>query len=38
VEDLPADQLEERMKVVGDLWEKGVLMTSQALEAHYEDP
>jgi hypothetical protein len=24
VEDLPADQLEERMKVVGDLWVKAL--------------
>jgi hypothetical protein len=31
VEDLPADHLEERMKVVADLWEKGVLKTSQPL-------
>ena len=38
VEELPADQLEDRMKVVGDLWEKGVVMTSQPLESHYEDP
>jgi len=38
VEDLPLDELEDRMKVVGDLWERGVLMTSQPLEAHYDDP
>jgi len=38
VEQLPGEQLEERMKVVGDLWEKGILMTSEPLEAHYDDP
>ena len=59
VEELPVEQLEERMKVyffnyslnlifqcdlnfllqvVGDLWERGILMTSEPLEAHYDDP
>jgi len=38
VEDLPVDQLEDRMKVVGDLWEKGIVMTSEPLGAHYDDP
>jgi len=38
VESLPVDQLEDRMRVVGDLWEKGVLMTSEPLEAKYDDP
>eukprot|EP00088_Acartia_fossae_P053775 TRINITY_DN6138_c0_g1_i1.p1 TRINITY_DN6138_c0_g1~~TRINITY_DN6138_c0_g1_i1.p1 ORF type:complete len:508 (+),score=61.53 TRINITY_DN6138_c0_g1_i1:35-1558(+) len=38
VEDLPIDDLESRMRVVGDLWEKGILMTSEPLEAHYDDP
>jgi len=38
VEDLPVDQLEDRMKVVGDLWEKGIVMTSEPLESHYDDP
>merc|ERR1719154_814499 len=38
VEDLPLDQLEDRMKVAGDLWERGIVMTSEPLEAHYDDP
>jgi len=38
VEDLPVEQLEDRMKLVGDLWEKGILMTSEPLESHYDDP
>ena len=25
------------LQVVGDLWERGVLMTSEPLEAHYDD-
>merc|ERR1712004_56794 len=31
VEELPVEQLEERMKVVGDLWERGILMTPEQL-------
>jgi len=38
VEDLPGQPLQEKMKVVGDLWEKAILMTSEPLEAHYDDP
>ena len=38
VEDLPLDDLQDRMKVVGDLWERGILMTSEPLEAKYDDP
>jgi len=38
VEDLPLDELEDRMKVAGDLWERGILMTNEPLEAHYDDP
>ena len=53
VEELPVDELEDRMKVivtlvqfansyflqvVGDLWERGILMTNEPLEAHYDDP
>jgi len=38
VEDLPIEDLESRMRVVGDLWEKGILMTSEPLEPHYDDP
>ena len=26
------------LQVVGDLWERGILMTSEPLEAHYDDP
>jgi len=38
VEDLPLDELEDRMKVAGDLWERGILLTNEPLEAHYDDP
>ena len=38
VEELPLEDLQDRMKVVGDLWERGVLMTSEPLEAKYDDP
>jgi len=38
VEELPVEDLESRMRVVGDLWEKGILITSEPLEAHYDDP
>eukprot|EP00088_Acartia_fossae_P035081 TRINITY_DN3609_c0_g1_i10.p1 TRINITY_DN3609_c0_g1~~TRINITY_DN3609_c0_g1_i10.p1 ORF type:complete len:524 (-),score=84.78 TRINITY_DN3609_c0_g1_i10:327-1862(-) len=38
VEDLPIDELEARMRVVSDLWEKGILMTAEPLEPHYDDP
>jgi len=38
VEELPLEELEDRMKVVGDLWERGILMTSDPLESHYDDP
>jgi hypothetical protein len=37
-EDLPGDDLEVKMRLVGDLWEKGILITSQPLEPHYDDP
>jgi len=38
VEELPVEDLEARMRVVGDLWEKGILLTAEPLEAHYDDP
>jgi lysine-specific demethylase/histidyl-hydroxylase NO66 len=38
VEELPVDELEDRMKVAGDLWEKGIIITSDPLESHYDDP
>jgi len=38
VEELPVEDLESRMRVVGDLWEKGILMTAEPLEPHYDDP
>jgi len=38
VEQLPLPELEDRMKVAGDLWEKGIVMTSRPLTAHYDDP
>merc|ERR1712098_495855 len=38
VEQLPLDELEDRMKVVGDLWERGIVITSEPLEPKYDDP
>jgi len=38
VEELPLDELEDRMKVVGDLWERGIVITSEPLEPKYDDP
>jgi len=38
VEDLPIEDLESRMRVVSDLWEKGILITSLPLESKYDDP
>jgi len=38
VEDLPVEDLETRLRVVCDLWEKGILITSEPQEAHYDDP
>jgi len=38
VEDLPIDDLESRMRVVSDLWEKGILITSLPLDSKYDDP
>jgi len=38
VEELPIEDLEARMRVVSDLWEKGILMTEEPLESHYDDP
>ena len=38
VEELPLEELEERMKVAGDLWERGIVMTSEPLEPKYDDP
>ena len=38
VEKLPGEDLETKMRLVGDLWEKGMLMTSQPLDPHYDDP
>ena len=38
VESLPGEDLEAKMRLVGDLWEKGILLTSRPLEAHYDDP
>ena len=37
VEDLPIEQLDTKMKVVQDLWEKKLLLTKEPLEAHYDD-
>ena len=38
VEELPIEDLEARMRVLSDLWEKGILMTEEPLESHYDDP
>ncbi len=37
VEELPLEQLDVKMRVVQDLWERGLLMTREPLEAHYDD-
>ena len=37
VESLPIEQLDLKMKVVQDLWEKKLLLTKSPLEAHYDD-
>lgn len=37
VENLPIDELDLKMKVVQDLWEKKLLVTKAPLEAHYDD-
>ena len=37
VEDLPMDELDGKMKVVQDLWERKLLLTKLPLEAHYDD-
>ena len=37
VEDLPMSELDSKMKVVQDLWEKKLLLTKEPLEAHYDD-
>jgi len=37
VENLPIEELDMKMKVVQDLWEKKLLLTKNALEAHYDD-
>lgn len=36
-EDLPLEGLDERMRVVQDLWERKVIMTREPLESHYDD-
>jgi lysine-specific demethylase/histidyl-hydroxylase NO66 len=37
VVDLPIEELDLKMKVVQDLWEKKLLLTKFPLEAHYDD-
>lgn len=37
VENLPIEELDLKMKVVQDLWEKKLLLTKSPLEAHYDD-
>ncbi|TRY71937.1 hypothetical protein TCAL_11489 [Tigriopus californicus] len=36
-ENLPLEGLDERMRVVQDLWERKVIMTREPLESHYDD-
>ncbi len=36
-EDLPLDNLDEKMRIVQDLWERKLIMTRQPLESHYDD-
>lgn len=36
-EDLPLENLEEKMKVVQDLWERKLIMTREPLVVHYDD-
>ena len=38
VDSLPLDDQEDRMKVVGDLWERGIVITQDPLEPKYDDP
>merc|ERR1711892_1356398 len=38
VEELQCEELEQRMRLAADLWEKGIIMTSEPLESHYDDP
>ena len=37
VENLPIEELDLKMKVVQDLWEKKLLLTKDPLESHYDD-
>lgn len=36
-EDLPLEGLDDRMRVVQDLWERKLIMTRKPLESHYDD-
>ena len=36
-EDLPMEGLDDKMRLVQDLWEKKLLMTREPLESHYDD-
>eukprot|EP00095_Tigriopus_kingsejongensis_P010057 maker-scaffold99_size374999-snap-gene-2.25 protein:Tk10057 transcript:maker-scaffold99_size374999-snap-gene-2.25-mRNA-1 annotation:"nucleolar protein 66" len=36
-EDLPLESLDEKMRVVQDLWERKLIMTRNPLENHYDD-
>ncbi len=37
VEDLPMEELDSKMKVIQDLWERKLLLTRHPLDAHYDD-
>jgi len=38
VDSLPLEEQEDRMKVAGDLWERGIVLTQNPLEPKYDDP
>jgi len=38
VDSLPLEEQEDRMKVAGDLWERGIVLTQDPLEPKYDDP
>ena len=38
VDSLPLAEQEDRMKVAGDLWERGIVLTQDPLEPKYDDP
>jgi len=37
LEDCQGVELDDRMRIMQDLWEKKLIMTREPLEAHYDD-